>query len=242
MLKINDLGVQANGKAILKNLNLSIDANQTFALFGPNGTHKSTIMKTIMGIPPYKVTGGSIRFMGRDISGLSINERVGLGIAVAFQQPPEIKGVTLRDMINICTGSEPGALLDSETKELVEKFRLGDFLDRNINVDFSGGEKKRADLLQILLMKPRFLMMDEPDSGVDIVSLKMICSEISAYIRREKASALIITHQGDVLEHIKATKACILWEGSNYCYRSPQKILKDIHEHGYEGCVTCRVH
>jgi len=242
VLKINNLEVTANGTTILKNVNLDVDSNQTFAMFGPNGSGKSTLMSTIMGIPPYKVTKGSIVFDGKDITSLPINERVKQGIAVAFQAPPEIKGVTLRDMVNICLGNTPGTALDEETLALVDKFSMTDFLDRNINVDFSGGEKKRADLLQMLLMKPKFLMLDEPDSGVDIESLRIICTEISEYIKKNNASALLITHQGEVLQYIKADRACILWQGENYCYKTPEKILKDIHENGYEGCVTCRVH
>lgn len=242
MLEIKGVAVKAKDKLLLKNVNLTVEDSETFALFGPNGSGKSTLMSAIMGIPPYKVTEGQILFDGEDITTLTIDERVRKGIAVAFQLPPEIKGVTLRDMINICLRKEPGTELDDETMEMVDKFMMTDFLDRNINVDFSGGEKKRADLLQILLMKPKFLMLDEPDSGVDIVSLKLICKEIGNYIESNGNSAMVITHQGEVLNYIKAQKACILYQGTNYCYKEPQRILSDIRKNGYEGCVECKVH
>lgn len=241
LLKIKDLSVASGRKVILKKINMDIEQHETFAIFGPNGSGKSTLMNTLMGIPNYRVINGSIIFRGKDITKMSILERVRLGIGVSFQQPPEVKGISLMDMINICQGKKPGTELDDETMRLVKTFRLDEFLDRNINVDFSGGEKKRADLLQVLLLKPRLLMLDEPDSGVDIVSLKLICQEIYNYIKKSKASAIIITHQGEVLNYIKAKRACIIYEGENYCYHSPQKILKDIRENGYEGCVNCRI-
>jgi Fe-S cluster assembly ATP-binding protein len=241
VIEIQKLSVQAGSTEILHDVNLSIAQNETFALFGPNGSGKSTLMNAIMGIPQYKVAGGKILFRGKDITKLSITERVKLGIGVSFQQPPEVKGVSLSDMINICLGRKPGSDLDPETMKLVQTFKLENFLTRNINENFSGGEKKRADLLQILLLKPRFLMLDEPDSGVDLVSLKMISEEIYKYIQKSKASALIVTHQGEVLNYIKAKRACILVEGRNYCFHSPQKILTDIRKNGYQGCIQCHV-
>jgi Fe-S cluster assembly ATP-binding protein len=241
LLEIRDLSVMAGRAEILHSVNMSIAEGQTYALFGPNGSGKSTLVSTVLGNPNYRVHRGSIKFNGKDITKLTVNERVKLGIATSFQLPSEIKGVTLKDMINICQSKKPGSGIDKETEKLVEKFQLSTFLDRNINVDFSGGEKKRADLLQILLMKPKFLMLDEPDSGVDIVSLKIISKEISGYIRKSNASALIITHQGEVLNYIKATKACILFQGRNHCFHSPKKILNDIRKNGYERCVSCRI-
>jgi Fe-S cluster assembly ATP-binding protein len=239
LLEIQHVHVEVEGKEILHDANASIEANETYAMFGPNGSGKTTLLNTIMGLPGYKVTKGRIIFQGKDITNLEINERAMLGISIGFQQPPEIKGVTLKDMVNICLRRKPGAALDEATMELVRKFNLEAFLDRNINLNFSGGEKKRADLLQLLLMKPKFLLLDEPDSGVDPVSLKFISTEIENYIRKNKASALIITHQGEVLDYIKADRACIMVNGTNSCYKSPMKILNDIKKFGYERCINC---
>jgi Fe-S cluster assembly ATP-binding protein len=239
VIEIQKLSVEAGGTEILHEINLAIDQNETFALFGPNGSGKSTLMNAIMGIPQYKVTHGRILFRKKDITHLSITERVKLGIGVSFQQPPEVKGVTLLNMINICLGKKPQTALDEPTMTLVRTFQMEKFLSRNINENYSGGEKKRADLLQVLLLKPTFLMLDEPDSGVDLVSLKMISEEIFKYIKKNKASALIVTHQGEVLNYIKAKRACILVEGRNYCFHSPLKILRDIRKNGYQGCIQC---
>lgn len=219
---------------------MHIERGEVYAMFGPNGSGKTSLLNAIMGIPGYKVTKGSIFFDGMDITGLEIHERARLGLGLSFQLPPEIKGVTLLDMINICLKRKPGTELDEATLALVQKFDLERFLHRNINLNFSGGEKKRADLLQLLLMKPKFLLLDEPDSGVDPVNLRFISREIESYIKRNKASALIITHQGEVLDYINAEKACIMVAGRNYCYKSPQKILNDIRHNGYERCIACR--
>lgn len=240
-LEVKGLSIEAGGVEILHDINLNIGSNEVFALFGPNGSGKTTLINTLMGLPQYRIVKGGIFLDGRDISKATVDERVKLGLVLSFQQPPEVKGVSLGDMVNICLSRKPGSILDTETMKMVRAFQMERFLDRNINVDFSGGERKRADLLQLLLLKPRLLMLDEPDSGVDIVSLRLISQEISAYIDRSKASALIITHQGEVLNHLHAQRACILFKGRNYCFHSPAKILKDIRKHGYEGCVSCKV-
>jgi Fe-S cluster assembly ATP-binding protein len=241
LLDVQHIHVAVEGKEILKDANVSIEKGEVYAMFGPNGSGKTTLLNAIMGIPGYKVTKGRIFFDGKDITAMDLNDRARLGLGLSFQQPPEIKGVTLLDMVNICLGRKPGTPIDDATMALVRKFSLEAFLERNINVNFSGGEKKRADLLQILLMKPKFLLLDEPDSGVDPVNLKFISNGIEAYIKKSKASALIITHQGEVLDYIKASKACIMVEGRNYCYKSPQKILNDIRHNGYERCIACQV-
>ena len=238
-LVIKDLSVQANGNKLLNKVNIDIEEGETFALFGPNGSGKSSLINAIAGNPAYRVVKGSIHFSGKDVTSLDMPERVKLGIATSFQQPPEVKGVTLKDMINICLKRKPGQALDEKTIAIVKRFDLERFLDRNINVDFSGGEKKRADLLQVLLMRPKLLMLDEPDSGVDLVSLKLISEQIAEYLKESNASVLIITHQGEILNHLQAKRACILYKGENYCFHSPQEILADIRKNGYEGCLNC---
>lgn len=124
-------------------------------------------------------------------------------------------------------------------KRLIDKFNLKDLLERDVNLDFSGGEKKRAEILQLLLMKPHLLLLDEPDSGVDVESLKLIGEEIQKYVQKNKASALVITHQGDILEYLKARKACVLLDSTIHCHNKPEVILADIHRKGYRECVKC---
>jgi Fe-S cluster assembly ATP-binding protein len=125
-------------------------------------------------------------------------------------------------------------------KELVDKLDMTDYLDRDVNVGFSGGERKRAEVLQLLVMKPKLLLLDEPDSGVDVESLGLIAGEIQRYLEENNASALIVTHHGHILEHIKAENACVLMEGQISCYNKPEKIFNQIKEKGYSGCVECQ--
>ena len=238
ILEIKDLHVMIEGKSILKGVNLGIEKGNVYVLFGPNGSGKTTLMKNLVGFPGYEVSG-KIIFDGADITGKPIDERANLGLNISFQEPPKIKGVTLKNMINICLKKKPDTSLEAEEINLIKRFNLENFLDRDINVGFSGGEKKRADIMQLILLKPKFLLLDEPDSGVDVESLKVISREIARYIREHRASALIITHQGQILEYIASKKACVLLNGRISCYQDPIKILADIKEKGYLECVNC---
>lgn len=205
--EIRDLWVSVEDKEILKGVNMVVKERGTRILFGPNGSGKTSLLMAIIDLPNYRITQGKILFNGKDINSFEVNERVKLGIGVAFQLPPEIVGVKLRDVLKICVGKKPDEELSKEELELVEQFKLTEFLDRDINMGFSGGEKKRAEILQLLLMKPKFLLMDEPDSGVDIESLRLISKEIRGYIESNEASALIITHHGEILENIRLSTA-----------------------------------
>ena len=239
ILDVNDLKVSIQQNQVLNGVSLSIERNTVYVLFGPNGSGKTTLMKTLVGFPGLAVEG-YISFDGEDITGLSMDERATRGLNISFQDPPQIKGVTLRDMINICLKRDVQTPLDADTLNLIRRFSLEGFLDRDINVGFSGGERKRADILQLLLLKPKLLLLDEPDSGVDVESLKVICREISRYLQENNASAFIITHQGQVLEYITSKAACVLLNGHIHCYQDPTKILSEIKEKGYEECVRCK--
>lgn len=239
ILEIEGLSINIEGKEILEGLDFKLEKSTVYALFGPNGSGKTTLMNALIGMPGYD-RSGKILFDGKDISDMTIDERANLGLNISFQHPPEIKGVTLRDMVNICLRRSPGTGLTEEDLDMVKRFNLTGFLDRDINKGFSGGEKKRADIMQLLLLKPKLLLLDEPDSGVDIESIKLIAREIAYYIRENKASALIITHQGQIMEYIKTKEACVLMEGKIHCYLEPEKILNDIKEKGYLGCINCK--
>ncbi|RLI29067.1 Fe-S cluster assembly ATPase SufC [Candidatus Bathyarchaeota archaeon] len=239
MLKIEKLSVKVEGKQIVSNVNLTLPKGKVYAVFGPNGSGKSTLLMAVAGVPTYKIISGKILFEGEDITWMNIDERARLGIALAFQTPPEIVGVKLRDMLKICAGKKPGEEFSREELELIEAFNLKDFLDRNVNLGFSGGERKRAEVLQLLLMKPKLMLLDEPDSGVDIESLKLIGEAIQNYISESGASALLVTHQGQILEHVKADMACVLLNGSIKCYGDPYQMLENIRKYGYESCAAC---
>jgi Fe-S cluster assembly ATP-binding protein len=238
ILEVRNLHAKIGDKEILKGVEFTITNNSVYALFGPNGSGKTTLMHSLMGLPGYDITGNII-FNGEDIIEKSIDQRSNLGLNISFQNPPIIRGVTLKDMINICLKRKPNEELTQNDLDIVERFKLTDFLDRDINFGFSGGEKKRADILQLLLLKPKLLLLDEPDSGVDIESIKLITREISQYIRENSASAFIITHQGQMMEYITTREACVLLDGKIHCFLEPQKILNDIKEKGYAGCLNC---
>jgi Fe-S cluster assembly ATP-binding protein len=235
MLTIKNLVVSTPENKIIKGINLELKPTEIMTVFGPNGSGKSTLLKAIAGIPNYTVRG-EITFNGKEILKLPIEKRAKLGIVLGFQQPTEIIGIKLRKLLEICAGHQE---FTEDELHLIAKLKMIDFLDRDINVHFSGGEKKRAEILQILFMKPKVLLLDEPDSGVDIESLKIIASEIRDYISRTGAAAILVTHQGIILNYIKSDRGCVLVEGKFACHEEPKKIFELISKNGYGACIKC---
>jgi Fe-S cluster assembly ATP-binding protein len=240
ILEIRHLTVRMGSRAILDDLSLTLKAGQVYVLFGPNGSGKTTVINAIMGILPPESVSGQILFDGIDITGKSVDERSRLGLFVGFQNPTEITGIKLADLLKLCLGQGLSYKFSEEERRLIETFNLTDFLDRDINMGFSGGEKKRAEVLQMIFVKPRLMLLDEPDSGVDVESLKLIASEIQRYLQETQSSALIVTHKGDILEYIKSKHGCILLGGKFHCFAGAKNIYHDIKEKGYEECVVCR--
>ena len=241
ILEVKDLSVKVEGKLILKDLNFNLKEGASHILFGPNGSGKTTLISTLMGLPGYEMTSGKILFQGLDITSKGVDERAKLGIIVSFQNPPEITGVKLGDLLKLCLGKAASDEFSPLGIAQIEAFRLTNFLNRDVNLGFSGGERKRSEILQLIFLKPKLLLLDEPDSGVDVESLKMISTEIQSYVESSGASALIITHKGDILEYIKASYGCILLNGQFHCFKDPMRIYNDIKEMGYEECVACRI-
>jgi Fe-S cluster assembly ATP-binding protein len=241
VLEVKDLTVKVEGKLILQGLNFSLTKGASHILFGPNGSGKTTLISTLMGLPGYYVVSGKIFFQGVDITNKDVDERAKMGIIVSFQNPPEVTGVKLGDLLKLCLGKASSEEFSQQEQAQIESFRLTSFLNRDVNVGFSGGERKRSEILQLIFLKPKLLLLDEPDSGVDVESLKMIATEIQKYVADSGSTALIITHKGDILEYIKASYGCILLDGKFHCYRNPLRIYEDIKRLGYEECVSCRV-
>ena len=241
MLTIEDLTVKIGKKVILDSINLNLKAGESYIMFGPNGAGKSTLINSIIGNPLYEVESGKILFMDKNITDLSIDERADLGISLAFQNPPEIMGIKLSDLLKVCLGRTSRDEFTEKEKELIKSFNLTKFLDREVNVGFSGGERKRSEILQMLFLKPKLLLLDEPDSGVDVESLKLIASKIQQYIEETGSSALIVTHKGDILEYVKSKYACVLLEGKTHCFVDPKRVYETIKKSGYEQCVACNV-
>lgn len=250
MLQIEELKVDVGGKTILKNVNMEIPKGETHILFGPNGSGKTSLMMTVMGFSGYSVIHGKITFKGEDITYMPINERALLGIGVSFQRPPTISGLKTRDIVGICGGDR-----HIEVEKLAKQLNFSDFLDRDVNYNFSGGEIKRSELLQLTAQQPDLVLLDEPESGVDLESIVLIGDTINSLLNRgikhpkerphkeivadRTKSALVITHTGHILDYITADKGQVLYNGVLCCSRNAREILKWISEYGYDECVRC---
>ena len=245
MLEIHELSVEIDEREILHNINLTVGEGETHALFGPNGGGKTTLLMAIMGFPRYKITHGQIMFKGQDITYASLDERARLGMGMSFQRPPVVRGVKTRDMVTACVESQGGTNGDTIDK-LAERLNMVDLMDREINYGFSGGEIKRSELLQLLAQGPELVLLDEPESGVDLVNMSLIGEMINELLqkdlkRRRTRSCLIITHTGHILDYVRATKGYVLLDGMIQCERDALEVLDSIKENGYEGCVKCLV-
>jgi len=244
MLEIRQLAVAVEGRKIIKDVNLTIKAGETHVLFGPNGSGKTTLLMAIMGFPKYQVTKGSIIFKGKDITRLPPDERARLGIGISFQRPPVVRGVKTRDIVSACLKERKSEEIISQ---LAKKADLDDFMDREINYGFSGGEIKRSELMQLMAQKPELTLLDEPESGVDLVNIALIGELINELlekgcpIRFRKCMGLIITHTGHILDYVNARTGYVMCDGRIGCEGDPHEILETIKEKGYEECIRCLV-
>ena len=250
MLQIEELKVEVGGKTILNNVNMEIPKGETEILFGPNGSGKTSLMMAIMGFSGYNVTHGKIIFKGQDITDMPINERALLGIGVSFQRPPTIIGLKTREIVEICDVNR-----SADIEELAKQLNFTDFLERDVNHNFSGGEIKRSELLQLMAQQPDMVLLDEPESGVDLESIALVGEAINSLLYRgtqcpqerpqkeiiagRTKSALVITHTGHILDYITADRGQVLYNGVLCCSRNAREILKWIREYGYEECVRC---
>ena len=250
MLVIEELKVEVGGIEILKDVNMEIPDGETYVLFGPNGSGKTSLMMTLIGFSGYNVTHGKITFKGEDITYMPIHERAQLGIGVSFQRPPTINGLKTRDIVSIC-----GKRRDVDVDDLARSINFDNFLDRDVNHNFSGGEIKRSELLQLLAQDPDLVLLDEPESGVDLESIVLIGDTINTLLHRGikypkgkthkemvssmAKSALVITHTGHILDYITADKGLVLYDGVLCCARNAREILKWIREYGYQECTRC---
>jgi len=234
LLKIENLHVRVGGRPILRGVTLEIPRGETHVVFGPNGSGKTSLAMSIIGYPGYEVVSGRILFKGVDITGLPIDERVRMGIGVVFQNPPKIVGVRLRDLMFRISESK------GEVLKLMEELNIDEnLLDRYVNVGFSGGEVKRSEIAQVLAMKPDFILLDEPDSGVDIENLDLVGRKIGRVLRGR--SGLIITHHGYILRYLKPVKAHVMLEGRIVYEGEPGHILNLIMREGYRWCEKSAV-
>jgi Fe-S cluster assembly ATP-binding protein len=232
LLKINDLNVEVDKKLILKNISLTINSGELVALMGANGAGKSTLVRVLLGDDNYQANTGSIRFAGQDLITLKPEERAKLGLAFVWQQAPVIKGVELFTLLNLIQEIHDGDY----------DYELADsLLFREINSNFSGGEKKIAELVQVLNQNPKLLIIDELDSGLDIENLGKVLTALKKELKKRKMALLIITHSGAVLDEIKPDRIAILRQGELICQsRDIKKVLNTIKKYGYQKCESCQ--
>jgi Fe-S cluster assembly ATP-binding protein len=191
------------------------------------------------------VESGNIIYRGKEITARSIDERARLGIGMVYQNPPAVRGVRLKELLRICM-EKNGTYKEERISEAAEKLNLTDFLDRDINLGFSGGEIKRSELLQLFAQNPEFVMLDEPDSGVDLVNINLVGAVINEllekYKRKDKRikAGLIITHAGYILDYVNADRAYVMLDGTVTCSGNPRDVLEDIRTKGFKGCMQCR--
>ena len=239
MLSIENLHIEVSGKKILDGVNLKIEKGETSVMFGQNGSGKTSLVMAIMGFPEYKVTQGKIVFKGKVINDLSIDERARFGIGILLQRPPTVRGVKMRQMIGIASHiANKQSSKEFDTEKMASKLNMKEFLDRDLNLGFSGGEMKRSELLQLAAQSPELLLLDEPESGVDLENIALIGDVISKLLGKGK-SALIITHTGHILDYVNADRGCVLANKKVQCVGDAHAILNRIHKYGYTGCVKC---
>jgi Fe-S cluster assembly ATP-binding protein len=228
MLEIRDLTVEVDGRRILNGVNLKVGRGEKHVLFGPNGSGKTSLVLTILGFPQYKVLSGSILFEGVELVGKPIHERARLGLGVVFQKPPVIRGVRLGEILHYLDG-------DSTLLHLLNLPE--EFMNRELNAGFSGGEMRRTEILQVLAQKPKLAIFDEPDSGLDVENLEIAGRAIDQFLRDR--AGIIITHMGHILRYVQADFAHVMLNGRIVCSGSPSKILAQILKEGYKWCETC---
>lgn len=233
MLKIENVHVRVNNKEILKGINLNIKRGEIRALLGPNASGKSSLAYSIMGIPDYTITQGRILFEEKDITRLPPEKRAKLGIALAFQNPPAIKGIKLLSLL------ERISVKRVDEKELELDDHL---LKRDINVGFSGGEKKLSEIIQIFSLNPKFVILDEIDSGLDIKRLEKLTRLIKEKLLKNSVSLLMITHRGDILRFLQPDATNVMLKGEIVCQSTDwRKVWRTIKRYGYEKCKECKI-
>ncbi|HSK86219.1 MAG TPA: Fe-S cluster assembly ATPase SufC [Rubrobacter sp.] len=238
MLKIEDLHVEIDGQEIVKGLDLEVGKGEIHAIMGPNGSGKSTLANVLMGHPRYEVTEGSITFQGEDVFELEPDERAKLGMFLAFQYPSEVPGVSVANFLRTAVNS-----VREEELNPMEMYRLlqekmsimqmdPKFAERYLNEGFSGGEKKRNEILQMLMLDPRLAIMDETDSGLDIDALQVVARGVNE-LREPEFSAVIITHYQRILRYIEPDRVHVMLDG-RLVTSGGKELADDLEEKGYD--------
>jgi Fe-S cluster assembly ATP-binding protein len=238
-LEIRDLKVEADGTEILRGVDLDLDKGQTIALMGPNGSGKSTLAYAIAGHPAYDVTGGTITWKGTELQELTPDERARLGVFLAMQYPVEVPGVSLTNFLRTAVNAvreedvPVRAFMQSLRAEMAELGVDESFLQRSVNEGFSGGEKKRFEILQAALLKPELAVLDETDSGLDVDALRIVAEGVNR-LSGPDLGVLIITHYTRILNYIKPDQVHVMFEGRIVASGGPE-LADELEAGGYDG-------
>jgi len=238
LLKVENLKVSVEDSNILNGVNLTIDDNSVCALMGPNGSGKSTLAQVIMGHSGYEITSGNILLEGKSLLKMSPDKRAGLGIFLSFQYPSEIPGVSIPSYLRMIYNKRFDTSISPVKfrKILQEKMKLLDMkdsiLERYLNEGFSGGEKKKMEILQMLVLEPKLVILDETDSGLDIDAIKVVSKAVNYLLKEKNATVLLITHYSRILKYIEPNKVYILREG-RIVQEGGRGVVHELEEKGY---------
>ena len=245
ILKISDLSVSTDGNQILNGLNLTVKKGETHAIMGPNGSGKSTLAKTVAGHPDYLITSGKIKFLNKDLSSMSVNERSNLGLFLGFQYPIEIPGLSNTAFLKAAINAQrkfldlediPANEFLLQLKSTADQLNLDQsFLSRGVNEGFSGGEKKRNEIMQMLMLNPKLSILDETDSGLDIDSMKVVAKGVNSS-RSEDSSTIIITHYERLLNYLVPDYVHVFFDGT-IIKTGNLELANELEKKGYEWLI-----
>lgn len=238
LLKLKDLQVSAGGKDILSGINLNVNKGEVHVIMGPNGSGKSTLANALVGNPEYSIDGGEILLEGEKINKLEVDERAKKGIFLSFQIPQEIQGLSLFDFLKAAKEAVTGEKISilkfhKQVKEKMEKIKFdASYLKRELNVGFSGGEKKKSEIIQMAVLEPKLAILDETDSGLDRDATKIVFESLNA-IKTKDSSLIIITHYNKVLEYLNPDFVHIIMEGKLIA-TGGKELVNMIEDEGYD--------
>lgn len=239
MLEIKDLHVETDGKEVLKGVNLSIRSGELHVLMGPNGSGKTTLAKAIMGHPQVKVTKGDVLVDGKSILDMPVNERAKLGLFLEFQNPIEVEGLGVLNFLNTAKGSVSKEKINykefmSDIRQNAERLKLKEeLIGRSLNHGFSGGEKKKMEILQMAILKPKMAILDEPDSGLDIDAVKVVAENVNDFRKKNDAGLLIITHYSRILNYMAPDFIHVIADGK-IIKEGKKELIEEIEKGGYK--------